>query len=120
MQTGYKSILEIKSNRSLKSQDTDGVPILIGAEPPCGTVAPTLFAIRNHSTRITYLERDRECLKDVVICQDCRASVVGELWSKELWQMTVTSQSRSTQRDAVPLPLRPPQIPVDRPEVEIA
>lgn len=120
MQAGYKSTLEIKSKGSLKSQDTDGVTILIGAVPLCGTVAPTVFAIRNHSTRIAYLERDRECLKDVVICQDCTASVVGELWSKERWQMTVTSQSRSTQRYAVPLPLRPPQIPMDRPEVEIA
>ena len=120
MQTGYNSILEIKSKRSLKSQDTDGVTILIGAVPYCCTLIPVVLAIHNHSTRVTYLERDRKYLNDGVICQDCTASVIGELRSKERWQMTVTRQSRSTRRDTVPVPLRPPQIPMDSPEVELA
>jgi hypothetical protein len=120
MQTGYNSILEIKSTRSLKSQDTDGVTILIGAVPHCSTLLPAVFANRNHSTRLAYLERDRKYLNDGVICQDCTASVVGDLRSKERWQMTVTRQSRSTWRDIVPVPLRPPQIPMEWPEIEFA
>jgi len=83
MQTGYNLILEIKSKRSLKTQDTDGVTILIGAVPHCNTLVPAVLAIRNHSTRLAYLERDRKYLNDGVIFQDCTASVVGELRSKE-------------------------------------
>lgn len=33
MQTGYNSIFEIKSKKSLKLPDTDGVTTLIGPEP---------------------------------------------------------------------------------------
>jgi hypothetical protein len=117
---GYNSFLEIKRKRCLKSQDTDGATILIGALPHCTTVVPVVSAIRNRSTRLAYLETDRKYLNDGVICQDSTASVVGELRSKERLQMIVTRQSRSTQRDIVPVALRPPQIPMDWPEKELA
>jgi hypothetical protein len=77
------------------------------------------MAIRNHSTRLAYLERDIKYLSDGVVCQDCTAPVVGEMRSKERWEMTVTRQSRSTQRN-VPVPPHPPHIPMDRPEIELA
>ena len=104
----------------MKSQDTDGVTILKGALPHCSTLVPVVLAICNHSSRIAYMEGNRKYLNDGVICQDCTASVVGELRNKERWQMTVSRQSRSTRRDTVSVSLRPPQIPIDSPEIELA